>query len=84
MRLESPPEASLARLYFDTILHGRPALEFLVATAGPQRVLLGSDYPFDMGTLDCVRQVRALSISDADKATILGGAALALLGPARA
>jgi aminocarboxymuconate-semialdehyde decarboxylase len=82
-RLQTPPEASLARLCFDTILHGGPALEFLVATAGPARVLLGSDYPFDMGTLDCVRQVRALSVSDADKATILAGAALALLGPAR-
>jgi aminocarboxymuconate-semialdehyde decarboxylase len=83
VRLKSPPEASLARLYFDSILHGRPALEFLVATAGPARVVLGSDYPFDMGTLECVRQVRALSIPEADKATILSGAALALLGPAR-
>ena len=30
-RLKSPPDASLDRLYFDTILHGRPALEFLVS-----------------------------------------------------
>ncbi|HJZ43367.1 MAG TPA: hypothetical protein VJ233_06575 [Hyphomicrobiaceae bacterium] len=42
-------------------------------------MLLGSDYPFDMGTLECVRQVRALDIPEADKATILGGAAVALL-----
>jgi aminocarboxymuconate-semialdehyde decarboxylase len=42
-------------------------------------VLLGSDYPFDMGTLDCVRQVRALAIPEGDKATILGEAAMALL-----
>jgi hypothetical protein len=32
-----------------------------------------------MGTLECVRQVRALSIPDRDKATILGEAAMALL-----
>jgi hypothetical protein len=32
-----------------------------------------------MGTLDCVRQVRALSLAEADKATILGGTAEALL-----
>jgi len=43
-------------------------------------VLLGSDYPFDMGTLDCARQVLALAVSDADKATILGGAVMKLLG----
>jgi aminocarboxymuconate-semialdehyde decarboxylase len=77
--LKGPPDAALDRLYFDTIVHGRPALEFLVSTAGASRVLLGSDYPYDMGTLDCVRHVRALSLAEADKATILGGTAKALL-----
>ena len=78
--LKAPPEAALEALYFDTIVHSRPALEFLVASAGASRVLLGSDYPFDMGTLECARQVRALAIPDADKATILGGAVMRLLG----
>jgi aminocarboxymuconate-semialdehyde decarboxylase len=41
--------------------------------------LLGSDYPFDMGTLNCVREVRALSLAEPDKATVLGGAVRALL-----
>jgi len=77
--LKAPPDTGLDRLYFDTIVHGRPALEFLVSSAGASRVLLGSDYPYDMGTLDCVRQVRALSLAERDKATILGGAARALL-----
>ncbi len=77
--LKAPPDAALDRLYFDTIVHGRSALEFLVSSAGASRVLLGSDYPYDMGTLECVRQVRALSLAEADKATILGGAARALL-----
>jgi hypothetical protein len=36
-----------------------------------------------MGTLECARQVQALSISEADKATILGGEALKLLGGAK-
>ncbi len=78
--LKAPPDAALDTLYFDSIVHSRPALEFLVATAGASRVLLGSDYPFDMGTLECARQVRALAIPDADKATILGGAVMKLLG----
>jgi aminocarboxymuconate-semialdehyde decarboxylase len=78
-RLKAPPAASLDRLLFDTILHSREALEFLVASCGPSRVLLGSDYPFDMGTLECVRQVRALAVPEADKATILGNAAREVL-----
>jgi aminocarboxymuconate-semialdehyde decarboxylase len=43
-------------------------------------VLLGSDYPFDMGTLECARQVKALRIPDADRERILGGNAESLLG----
>ena len=78
-KLKTPPAASLDRLLFDTILHGQPALEFLVLSCGASRVLLGSDYPFDMGTLECVRQVRALAVPEADKATILGGAAMGML-----
>jgi aminocarboxymuconate-semialdehyde decarboxylase len=80
VNLKEPPEAAIKRFYFDTILHGKPALEFLVATFGPSHVLLGSDYPYDMGTLECARQVRALSIPEADRATILGGLALELFG----
>jgi hypothetical protein len=73
------PEASLRRFYYDTIVHSRPQLESLVGWAGASHVLLGSDYPFDMGTLECVRQVRAAKISDADRATVLGGQAAAML-----
>src|SRR5262245_28968942 len=79
VNLKSPPDAALDALYFDSIVHCKAALEFLVASAGAARVLLGSDYPFDMGTLDCARQVRALSIPDADKAIILGEAVIELL-----
>jgi aminocarboxymuconate-semialdehyde decarboxylase len=77
--LKTPPDASLNRMYFDTIVHDQSVLQFLVSSAGATRVLLGSDYPFDMGTLDGARQVRALPLSDPDKAAILGGAAQALL-----
>jgi aminocarboxymuconate-semialdehyde decarboxylase len=80
VHLKQPPDAQIRKFYFDTILHGRPALEFLVATFGADHVLLGSDYPYDMGTLECARQVRALSVSDADKATILSGQIKKLFG----
>jgi aminocarboxymuconate-semialdehyde decarboxylase len=80
VHLKEPPDAAIKRLYFDTILHGQPALEFLVATFGASHVLLGSDYPYDMGTLECARQVGALSIPQADRDTILSGQALKLFG----
>jgi aminocarboxymuconate-semialdehyde decarboxylase len=78
--LPNGPGASLGRLYYDTILHSKSALEFLISSAGPDRVLLGSDYPFDMGNLDCVARVRALSIESDARDLILGGYARAVLG----
>jgi len=78
-KLPRPPTDSLARFYFDTIVHSKDVLEFLVGEAGADRVLLGSDYPFDMGMSDGVLQVRGLSVSAADQAAILGGRARVLL-----
>jgi aminocarboxymuconate-semialdehyde decarboxylase len=78
-RLAASPDASLARLYYDTILHSRDTLEFLVGSVGADRVLLGSDYPFDMGNLDCVARVAALDVAPAARELILGGYARAVL-----
>jgi aminocarboxymuconate-semialdehyde decarboxylase len=79
-RLPKPPTDSLKRFYFDTIVHSKDALEFLVSVAGAERVLLGSDYPFDMGMPDGVLQVRSLSIAPAEQSSILGERAQTLLG----
>jgi aminocarboxymuconate-semialdehyde decarboxylase len=80
INLKQSPEPWIERFYYDTILHSVERLEFLVRSAGAARVLLGSDYPYDMGTSECVRQVRALSIPAADKAIMLGTQAWSLLG----
>jgi aminocarboxymuconate-semialdehyde decarboxylase len=82
VNLKETPEVSIARLYYDTITHATPALEFLIASAGADHVLLGSDYPFDMGNLDCVARVETLAIPTADRDLILGGYAERLLGAA--
>lgn len=82
VNVKQSPEPWIERFYYDTILHSQTSLSFLVGSAGPARVLLGSDYPYDMGTGECVRQVKALAISEADKATVLGGQAWKLLGAA--
>ena len=80
VNLPNGPAASIGRLYYDTILHAKSALEFLVSEAGADRVLLGSDYPFDMGNLDCVARVRAAALDPAARDLILGGYAKSLLG----
>jgi aminocarboxymuconate-semialdehyde decarboxylase len=84
VHLKHSPQPYLDRMLYDTITHSKPALEFLVSSAGADRVFLGSDYPYDMGTGECVRQVRAAGISAADKDKILGGHAAAILSKKRA
>jgi aminocarboxymuconate-semialdehyde decarboxylase len=72
LRIRRPPSEYIELLYFDTITHWHPALEFLVNTVGADRVYLGSDYPFDMGPGDPVRFVQeAPGISAVDKEKIL-------------
>ena len=39
----------LKRFYFDTLTHDAQALRYLVELAGPERLVLGTDAPFDMG-----------------------------------
>lgn len=54
-----PPSSYLRRMWFDSLVHSPAALRALVDAVGVDRVLLGSDYPFDMGVPDPVERVRA-------------------------
>jgi aminocarboxymuconate-semialdehyde decarboxylase len=70
---------SLRRFFVDTVVHDVDVLRGLVEFFGPDRVLLGSDYPFDMGTERPVEIVRALALPSEQEADIVGGNALRLL-----
>lgn len=74
----STPSSYLSRLWFDSLVHTPDALRALVAAVGGDRVLLGSDYPFDMGVTDPVERVRAAGIDFEAQQAILGNTAVAL------
>jgi aminocarboxymuconate-semialdehyde decarboxylase len=78
-RLRESPEDSIRRFYFDTLTHDDQLLRALIDYAGPDHVLLGSDYPFDMGEARHVDTVRALGLSPELEAAILAGNAERLL-----
>jgi len=78
-RLREPPEDSIRRFYFDTLTHDDQLLRALIDYAGPDHVLLGSDYPFDMGDARHVDTVRALGLSPELERAILAGNAKRLL-----
>src|SRR3954447_1288265 len=83
-RLTESPEESIKRFYFDTVVHDRTLLRALVEFAGPEHVLLGSDYPFDMGDLRPAEIVRASELTPDVEAAVLGANAERLLAAARA
>jgi len=64
------PEKYLKNLYFDTITHSTPALQFLVDTYGADHVVMGTDYPFDMADPAPVDSVDALDITEEQRAQI--------------
>jgi aminocarboxymuconate-semialdehyde decarboxylase len=71
--------AALGRFLVDTVVHDVEVLRGLVEFFGADHVLLGSDYPFDMGTEHPAEIVRALGLPPDEEALILGGNALRLL-----
>jgi aminocarboxymuconate-semialdehyde decarboxylase len=71
--------AALRRFLVDTVVHDVEVLRGLVELFGAERVLLGSDYPFDMGAERPAEIVRALGLAPGDEAAILGGNALRIL-----
>jgi len=65
---------------YDTIIFHAPMLKFLVETVGADRVVLGSDDPFDMQDFDMTQIVRKASLSAADQTKILDTNTRALFG----
>ncbi len=74
-----PPSSYLRRLYFDSLVHDPRVLRALVEAAGADRVLLGSDFPFDMGSSDPLADLPAAGLAEADLDAVRGRNAAALL-----
>lgn len=75
-----PPSEYIKLLNFDTITHSTMALEYLVANFGAAHVVLGSDYPYDMGDPEPLASLRAARIDGASLEQIASSNACKLLG----
>jgi len=62
-KISQPPSEYVKLLHFDTITHSSMALEYLITNFGADRVLLGSDYPYDMGDPEPVGSLGAAKIN---------------------
>ena len=74
------PTTYLKRLYFDTIVFTHHQLEYLVEQYGADHVLVGTDYPADMGEVDPIGFIEgSRGLDDNERRAILGGNAARLL-----
>ena len=78
-----PPSTYLREFYYDTVNFDIHALELAISFAGADRILAGSDYPHQIGSIPSMLDaIHKLTISDADRAAILGSNAAKLLSRA--
>jgi aminocarboxymuconate-semialdehyde decarboxylase len=74
VNIQKPPSEYMGLLYFDSLTHSVPALNYLVETMGPERVMLGTDYPYDMHDIEPVKTIASLPhTSNAEKEMIYSG-----------
>ena len=79
--IKRKPSSYLEKFYFDTITFDPEMLKRLIDRFGADHVVLGTDYPYDMGEddpLGLLAQVKKLS--KADRELVAGGNAARLLG----
>src|SRR5260370_34232839 len=72
-RIRRMPTTYLKRVYFDALVYTHHQLEYLVEEYGADHILMGTDYPADMGEVDPIGMIEAAAgLDDAERRAILG------------
>jgi predicted TIM-barrel fold metal-dependent hydrolase len=79
IKLKKEPTEYLRQIYFDSLVFTSEAIRHLVAQVGVDQIVLGSDYPFPWQLQPVDHIFASVSLSDDDKADILGRTAAKLL-----
>jgi aminocarboxymuconate-semialdehyde decarboxylase len=75
------PSEYLRQIYFDTLVYTPAGLGRLIDQVGSSQVVVGTDYPFDMGSYDVHELVGEVpGLSAAEREAILGRNAARLMG----
>ena len=74
------PTTYLKRVYFDALVYTHHQLEYLVEQYGADHILMGTDYPADMGEVDPIGMIEGTpGLDDVERRAILGRNAARLL-----
>ena len=78
--LKKKPTEYLRQLYFDSLVFTSEALRHLAAEVGPSQIVMGTDHPIPWQDKAVDHILDTASLSDAERAAILGDTAARLLG----
>lgn len=79
-RIDALPSTYLKRLHYDTVSFSLPALRMAREMVGADHMVMGSDYPHLLGSIDrAVSSIESLEIPPHEKEAIFGGTALRIL-----
>jgi aminocarboxymuconate-semialdehyde decarboxylase len=78
IKLAKQPTEYLKQIYFDSLIFSPEAIRHLVAQVGAGQIVLGSDYPYPWQLQPVDHIFASASLSDDDKADILGRTAAKL------
>jgi aminocarboxymuconate-semialdehyde decarboxylase len=78
--IDALPSTYLKRLYYDTVSFSGPALRMVRDMVGTDHMVMGSDYPHMLGSIDrAVTSIDGLDISPHEKRAIFSGTAFRIL-----
>src|SRR6202045_453329 len=79
-RIHRMPTTYLKRVYFDALVYTHHQLEYLVEEYGADHIIMGTDYPADMGEVDPIGMIEGTpGLDDIERRAILGANAATLL-----
>ena len=74
------PSEYLRRMWFDSLVHGHANLRLLLDVVGSDRVVVGTDFPADMGQPDPVAWIDGGDLTKVEREAVLGQNAATLIG----
>lgn len=74
------PRDYLERIYLDSLVHDPAMLRYMLELMGPERIALGSDYPFPLGEHHPGALIESMGFDSAQRERLLSGTALEWLG----
>jgi aminocarboxymuconate-semialdehyde decarboxylase len=79
MPAKQPPSQYLKNLYFDNLVYRVETVEYLKRMVGSEHIMVGTDYPFDLGDWKAAEKIETMNCTDVEREAMLHGNARKLL-----